>query len=90
MSRVLDVYLKERKVGELKQDEDASLTFTFDSNYLADNPVTLSVSLPVKEEPFINRIARSFFSGLLLMNARDAVWPQRSAYPRATPCRSSS
>lgn len=65
MSRLLDVYFKDRMAGELKQDEDASLTFTYDSDYLATEPVALSVSLPVKAEPFTDRIARPFFSGLL-------------------------
>ena len=65
MSRVLDVYLKDRKAGELKQDSDASLTFAYDGDYLANDPVALSMSLPVREEPFLDRIARPFFSGLL-------------------------
>lgn len=64
MRRVLDVYLRDRKAGELKQDVDASLAFTYDSDYLATDPVALSVSLPVREEPFIDRIVRPFFSGL--------------------------
>ena len=65
MSRVLGVYLKGRKAGELKQDSDASLTFAYDGCYLANDPVALSMSLPVREEPFLDRIARPFFSGLL-------------------------
>lgn len=65
MSRVLDVYLKDRKAGELKQDRDASLTFTYDSDYLATDPMALSISLPLQEEPFIDRVVRPFFSGLL-------------------------
>lgn len=65
MSRVLDVYLKDRKAGELKQDDDASLTFTYNSDYLATDPMALSVSLPLQEEPFNDRVVRPFFSGLL-------------------------
>ncbi|WP_159946269.1 type II toxin-antitoxin system HipA family toxin [Rhizobium sp. 18065] len=65
MSRVLDVYLKDRKAGELNQDSDASLTFAYDGDYLASDPVAVSVSLPVREEPFADRVARPFFSGLL-------------------------
>lgn len=65
MSRSLDVYLKDRKAGELLQGEDASLTFTYDSDYLATDPVALSVSLPLREESFVDHIARPFFSGLL-------------------------
>jgi serine/threonine-protein kinase HipA len=65
MSRSLDVYLQDRKAGKLMQDEDASLTFTYDSDYLATDPVALSVSLPLREAPFADRIARPFFSGLL-------------------------
>jgi hypothetical protein len=45
MSRVLDVYLKDRKAGELMQDRDASLTFTYEGDFLSSDPVALSVSL---------------------------------------------
>ncbi|MDP2119529.1 MAG: type II toxin-antitoxin system HipA family toxin [Hoeflea sp.] len=65
MSRLLDVYLKDRKAGELIQDDDASLTFTYDRGFLATDPAALSVSLPLQDEPFGDRIARPFFSGLL-------------------------
>ncbi len=47
MSRVLDVYLKDLKAGELKQDTDASLTFAYDGDYPASDPIALTVSLPV-------------------------------------------
>lgn len=65
MSRSLDVYLKDRKAGELMQGDEGSLTFTYDSDYLATDPAALSVSLPLHDEPFGDRIARPFFSGLL-------------------------
>lgn len=65
MTRVLDVYLKDRKAGELKQNEDAALTFTYDAGYLATDPVALSVSLPLRDDPFTDRAARPYFSGLL-------------------------
>lgn len=65
MSRSLDVYLKDRKAGELMQGDEGSLTFTYDSDYLATDPAALSVSLPLQDEPFGDRIARPFFSGLL-------------------------
>lgn len=65
MTRVLDVYLKDRKAGELKRNEDAALTFTYDSGYLATDPVALSVSLPLRDEPFTDRAARGSRSQLL-------------------------
>ncbi|WP_205910083.1 HipA N-terminal domain-containing protein [Rhizobium rhizophilum] len=64
MSRVLDVNLKDRNAGELKQDDDASLTFTYDGDYLVSDPVALSASLPVRQDLFVDRVARPFFSGL--------------------------
>jgi|GEM_PF-6049913 len=60
MSRSLDVYLKDRKAGELIQNEAASLTFTYGSDYLAADPAALSVSLPLQDEHFGDRIARPF------------------------------
>jgi len=51
MSRLLDVYRKDCKAGELGQDDDA-LTFTYDSDYLPTDPVVVSVFLPKQDEPF--------------------------------------
>ncbi len=85
MSRVLDVFLQDGKAGELKQNEDASLTFTYAGNYFAGAPLALSEALPVQKQSFIDRVARPFSRVACLMHAPDVVWPQRSAYPRVTP-----
>ncbi len=42
MSRVLDVY-QDRRTCEIKQGSDASLTFAYDSDHLANHPVAFSI-----------------------------------------------
>lgn len=66
MSRTLDVYFGEVKAGELVQDAGGSLAFAYASEYLATNNArAISVSMPLREEPYANRIAQAYFSGLL-------------------------
>lgn len=65
MSRALDVYLRGDKVGLLEQDETGRLSFAYDPEYLAQNKVAISVSMPLREEAFPDAVARPFFSGLL-------------------------
>jgi len=65
MSRSLDVYLLDRKAGLLKQEDQGTLTFTYDKAYLDAQAPKISVSMPLREEPYDDRIARPYFSGLL-------------------------
>ncbi len=66
MARLLDVYLFEKIVGELKQDNDGQMLFTYSSNWLNDpNAIPLSCSLPLQKESFKRKECRAFFSGIL-------------------------
>lgn len=66
MARLLDVYLKERLVGRLKQDDSGVLSFGYDEAWLgSESAVPLSVSLPLRIEPFDRNECRPFFAGLL-------------------------
>lgn len=65
MSRALDVYLRDEKVGLLEQDESGQLSFAYDPDYLAEDKVAISFSMLLREEAFEDAIARPFFSGLL-------------------------
>ncbi|WP_057461554.1 type II toxin-antitoxin system HipA family toxin [Pseudovibrio sp. POLY-S9] len=65
MSRILDVYLREEKAGRLVQAADASLTFTYDTDHLSKKNPSVSVSMPLREEPYSDATVRPFFSGLL-------------------------
>ncbi|MEP4575830.1 HipA N-terminal domain-containing protein, partial [Marinobacter sp.] len=60
MSRALDVYLRGDKAGLLEQDEAGQLSFAYDSEYLAQNKVAISVSMPLREEAFSDAVARPF------------------------------
>lgn len=57
----LEVYLGERRVGELAADADGRLTFAYES---AGAPA-LSLSLPSRAEPYADADCRPFFAGLL-------------------------
>jgi len=66
MTRILDVYLNEKKAGQLTQDENGALSFAYDGEYLSGGAhPAISVSMPLREEPFPDRVARTYFSGLL-------------------------
>jgi len=66
MSRKLDVFLHNRRVGVLEQFEDASLSFAYSDDYLADAAaMPVSVSMPLVADTYDNSIAKPFFSGLL-------------------------
>ncbi len=65
MSRILDVYLHEKMAGTLAQNEDGQLDFRYDRDYLGSNGMAISVSMPLRDEPYPDRIARPYFSGLL-------------------------
>ncbi len=66
MTRTLDVYLHDQKAGHLIQDEDGGLSFTYADAYLtlADAPA-ISVAMPLHNAPYADKIAKSYFSGLL-------------------------
>lgn len=66
MTRYLDVYLHDRKAGVLTQEDDAQLAFAYTPDYLTGRPPhPLSVSMPLAEAPYPDRITRPYFSGLL-------------------------
>jgi serine/threonine-protein kinase HipA len=66
MPRTLDVYLADRLVGRLIQEDTGHLQFGYDAGWLqAAEARPISQSLPLRAEPFGHRECRPFFSGLL-------------------------
>ncbi len=69
----LDVYLEavSEPIGELSSEPDGDMAFRYVTNAI---PHAISVSLPVRDEPFGDVAARGFFSNLLFENEmRDQV-----------------
>lgn len=62
----LDVYFREDLVGRLRLDEGRRFIFQYQTKWL-DTPgaIPLSLSLPLREQPFIEDAARPFFANLL-------------------------
>jgi serine/threonine-protein kinase HipA len=66
VTRSLDVYFKNRKAGILGQDNNGTLTFVYDTDYLQSGGATaISFSMPLREEQYSDQVVRPFFSGLL-------------------------
>ena len=66
MTRMLDVWWDERRVGQLTQDRHGELGFAYAPEWLADDDApSLSASLPKRPEAFSRRECRPFFGGLL-------------------------
>ncbi len=62
----LRVYAESRVVGLLEKSADATLTFTYDADWLAAaNRFPLAQSLPLGSDPAPDRTCRPFFAGLL-------------------------
>jgi serine/threonine-protein kinase HipA len=62
----LSVYLHNSLAGYLWLSDTSRFSFQYDPNYLEDpNAMPLSLSLPVREAPYVNDTARPFFSNLL-------------------------
>jgi len=61
----LDVYLHNSRAGTLERLEGASLRFTYDPGWLAGATMPVSLSLPLREETFLDAECRPFFTGLL-------------------------
>lgn len=69
----LDVHLEgcEGPVGRLRRDDDGGTSFRYLRN---DLPHPISISLPMREEPFGDTETRAFFSNLLFENqVRDQI-----------------
>ncbi len=66
MSRALDVWWDDRRVGRLTQDRHGELGFVYAAEWLrrSDAPA-LSASLPKREAPWPRRACQPFFGGLL-------------------------
>lgn len=61
----LDVYLHRDLVGCLERLPQAELSFAYDPAWVERGGAPLSLSLPVRGEPFADAECRPFFSGLL-------------------------
>jgi serine/threonine-protein kinase HipA len=61
----LDVYLHDRRAGVLERLDSARLRFSYDHDWLAQAATPISLSLPLREEPYEDAECRPFFSGLL-------------------------
>jgi len=62
---VLDVYMHGVVAGSLKRRSQARLQFTYDEAWIAGEAAPLSLSLPVRSEPYDHDECAPFFEGLL-------------------------
>jgi serine/threonine-protein kinase HipA len=66
MARTLDVYIEQRIVGHLNQDDGGQMLFSYDPSWLeSSDSFALSRSLPLREEQFKQKDCQGFFGGLL-------------------------
>ncbi len=61
----LDVYLHRDRAGTLERLDGAKLRFTYDPDWLGTAEMPVSLSLPLREEPYVDADCRPFFAGLL-------------------------
>lgn len=64
--RTLDVLMDGIPVGVLAMTTGGSLSFAYADNYLSrSNPTPLSLSMPVRQQHYTNRVVLPFLQGLL-------------------------
>jgi serine/threonine-protein kinase HipA len=62
----LNVYCRDHLVGRLWLDERRRFVFEYDAGWLGQKgTIPLSLSLPLRKEPYIDATARPFFANLL-------------------------
>lgn len=62
---LLDVYLHADRVGTLERLDQGRIRFAYDEAWVERGGRPISLSLPVREEPYADDAARPFFAGLL-------------------------
>jgi serine/threonine-protein kinase HipA len=63
VSERLSVYLHNSVAGQLWLDDTGRIAFQYDPGYIEDpDAIPLSLSLPLRAEPFLDDTARPFFS----------------------------
>lgn len=66
MTKLLDVYFREKIIGQLEQDDHGDMNFTYSASWLNDpNAIAISHSLPLQENIFKRKDCRAFFGGIL-------------------------
>jgi serine/threonine-protein kinase HipA len=64
VARVLDVYLPDQKLGQLK--DDGRLSFAYDAAYIKQHGArALSLAMPLAEESYDHNICHAVFGGML-------------------------
>jgi serine/threonine-protein kinase HipA len=76
--RKAEIKFDDLTAGWLNQDENG-FHFKYDKNYLmSDNPVTISLTLPLREEAYHSQMLFPFFDGLIpegwLLNIVETNW----------------
>jgi len=60
-----NVYFKNILAGTIREDEDG-FTFQYDHDYLQrDDAQPVSLTLPLREEPYVSQVIFPFFDGLI-------------------------
>jgi serine/threonine-protein kinase HipA len=64
--RKLYLHYDSKLVGELTEDENSLLHFSYDSNWTADQEAfPLSLALPLRDDSYTGKVVTSFFENLI-------------------------
>jgi len=81
----LDVFFHDERVGRLQRLPGAKLRFQYAESWVDDGSAPLSLSLPLRAEPFEDQECRPFFSGLLPEGAFLKAIARRFRVPAGNP-----
>jgi serine/threonine-protein kinase HipA len=79
MSRHGRVFVHDIYAGELSENEEGTFSFSYDDKYLATkHPKPVSLTLPLRQEPYHSQTLFPFFDGLIpegwLLNIATKNW----------------
>ena len=59
------VYVQDRKAGIIEETDEGYI-FTYSEEYIySDKPLAVSLTMPVRSEPFVSNVLFPFFDGLI-------------------------
>ena len=65
MSNSVEIFVYNTKAGLLERSDDGEYIFSYDKEFLNSSTEAISLSLPLREEPYVSEVLHPFFDGLI-------------------------
>ena len=65
MSNSVEIFVNKTKAGLLERTNDGEYLFTYDQKFLEESSEPISLTMPLREEPYVSEVLHPFFDGLI-------------------------